>query len=132
MATRGAPAVLTHIDKAEASRFRPDQAAAPRTTFSGQATLPQLCMLFVTSEHPSNFSRGDTNVSGRNINVGTNMFAQFGHKSNTELSDLAIGFSLRVEVCATFAAAHVHLYLVRILFSRFVDDMIAYVLSRRS
>jgi hypothetical protein len=36
------------------------------------------------------------------------VLAQFGHKGNTELSDLVIRFALWVKVCTTFAAAHAH------------------------
>lgn len=121
---------MTYIDETEASSFWPDQAATPRTALSSQAALPQICLLLVTSEHPANFSRRDTDVSGRDISVGTDVLAQFSHKSNTEFPDLAVGFPLRIKVCATFAAAHVHLHHVRIVISRF-EGMKAYILSRR-
>jgi hypothetical protein len=102
--------IQTYIDKSEAGGLWSDQAATPVATFTGQDTFPQFCLLFVAAKHPTNFSWRNTNITSRNVNVGTDVLAQFGHEGDTELSNLAIGFPFRVEVGATFASTHVHYF----------------------
>jgi hypothetical protein len=54
-------------------------------------------------------SRGtNTDITGRNVRVGTNVPRQLAHEGNAEPTDLGIALALRVEVGTTLATTHHH------------------------
>ena len=62
--------------------------------------------LVVMSTRDSDFNAIDADVAGGNIDVRADMPIELGHETLAEAHDLMVALSLRIEVRATFAAAH--------------------------
>jgi hypothetical protein len=60
----------------------------------------------VRSEHVTNLSARNTNITGGDIGVGANVSGQLTHESLAEATDLVVRLALGVEVGATFATTH--------------------------
>jgi hypothetical protein len=99
--------VLDVVDNTVTSGLRTDERSTPRSTLSGQDTLPGVADLLVLAEHETDLATSDTDITSGNISVGTDVLAQLGHERDTEATDLVIGLALGVEVGATLTTAHV-------------------------
>ena len=95
------------VDSAVASGLGPDQATAPAATLAGKDTLPLVGERAVGTEHVTNLAASDTDVTGGNVGLGTNVLVELTHEGNAEAADLAVALALGVEVGATLATAHV-------------------------
>lgn len=107
----------THIDKAITGGLRANQRTTPAETLSCQHTLPLVSLSLVSTEQETDLATTDTNITSRNVNISTDVLAQFHHKSTAEFANFIVGFALRVEVCTTFTTAHVHFVLSSAQFS---------------
>jgi len=95
------------VNAAVTSGLRPDQAATPAATLAGEDTLPLVGESAVSTEHVTDLTASDTNVTSRHISLGANVLVQLAHETVAEAADLAVGLALGVEVGATLATAHV-------------------------
>ena len=94
------------VDKTEASGLGSDQATSPVATLAGKDAFPPVPLCSVGAEHVSDLTRGNTNVTGRNVGVSTNVLVKLAHEGNAELADLVVRLALGVEVGTTLATAH--------------------------
>lgn len=99
--------VLDVVDGAVASGLRPDQAAAPCATLTGEDTLPLVGESAVGTEHVTDLAASDTDVTGGNVSLGANVLVKLAHERAAEAADLAVRLALGVEVGATLATTHV-------------------------
>ncbi len=99
---------MTYVDEAISSGLGSDQRAAPASPLSGQDPLPFVLLCPIGTEQPSDLSRGDTNVSGRDIGVSSNVLVQLAHEGHAEFPDLVVGLALGVKVCSSLATADVY------------------------
>ena len=100
--------MITHVDEAETSGLWSDQTTAPRSSLTGQDTLPKGSLSFVCTEQPSNLSSRHTDIPGRNVGVGANVLAELSHESIAELANFIVGLALGLEVGTTFTTSDVH------------------------
>ena len=100
--------VITDIDKAVASGFRPDQASSPGSALPGQHTFPKLRVGLVGTEQPANLTGRDSNIAGRDVDVGADVLAQLAHEGDAELADLIVGFAFGVEVGSSLSTSDIH------------------------
>ena len=61
---------------------------------------------FVLTEHKTDFSAANADVACRYISISANMTVELSHEGLAKAHDLIVAFTFRVEICATFAAAH--------------------------
>lgn len=99
--------VLNVVDDTVAGGLRADERTTPAATLTGENTLPLVADLLVLAEHEANLAAGNTDITGGNVGVGTDVLAQLGHEGDTEAADLVVGLSLGVEVGSTLTTAHV-------------------------
>lgn len=99
--------VLDVVDDTVAGSLGADEGTAPAAALTGENTLPLVADLLVLAEHEANLAAGNTDITGGNVGVGTDVLAQLGHEANAEATDLVVGLALGVEVGSTLATAHV-------------------------
>lgn len=99
--------VLHVVDNTVASGLGTDQRTTPAATLTGEDTLPLVADLAVLAEKETDLTAGDTDITSRNISVGTDVLAELGHESNTEAADFVVGLALGVEVRTTLTTTHV-------------------------
>lgn len=85
-----------------------DQASTPVQALSCQDTLPFVPLAAVGTEHVSDLSAADTDITGGHVSVGADVLAQSRHEGAAELANLAITLALGVEVGTSFTSTHVH------------------------
>ena len=95
------------VDNAVTSGLRPDQAATPAATLTSENTLPLVGKSAVSTEHVTDLTTSNTNITRRHIGLSTNVLVQLAHESVAETANLAVRLALGVEVRATLATAHV-------------------------
>lgn len=61
----------------------------------------------VLPEHVTNLTASHTDVTSRNIGVGTNVLGELSHERDAEATDFVVGLAFGVEVGTTLATAHV-------------------------
>ena len=95
--------VVTSYNKAHTvtSSLGTDEGTSPVTTLAGQDTSELVPLALVSTEQVTNFPSTNTNVTSRNILVGTNVLGQLPHEGETEAADLTVGLALRVKVGTT-------------------------------
>lgn len=98
--------VLDVVDETVAGGFGADEGTTPAATLTGEDTLPLVADLLVLAEHETDLATGDTDVTGGNVSVGTDVLGQLGHEGDAEAADLAVGLALGVEVGTTLTATH--------------------------
>ena len=69
-----------YIDETVAGGFRPDQAASPGPALSGEDSFPELRVGFVGAKQPANLTGRDTDIAGRDIDIGADVFTQLAHE----------------------------------------------------
>ena len=99
--------VVDVVDDTVAGGLGADQTATPGATLAGEDTLPGVAHLAVLAEQEADLATGDTDITGGDVSVGTDVAGQLGHEGDTEATDLAVGLALGVEVGATLTTAHV-------------------------
>lgn len=99
--------VLNVVDNTVSGGLGADERTTPAATLTGENTLPLVADLLVLAEHEANLAAGNTDITGGNVGVGTDVLAQLGHEGDTEAADLVVGLSLGVEVGSTLTTAHV-------------------------
>ena len=97
----------TYVDETESSGFGTNQAATPVKALSGQDALPNVPLSLVSTKEITNLTAANTNVTSRNVDSGTNVFAELHHEGAAEFADFVVGFSLGVEVGTTLTTTHV-------------------------
>lgn len=80
--------------------------SSPVGTLTGKDTSVLVPVFLVGTEHEANFTSTSTNVTSRDISVGTDVSRELLHEGVAESSDLAVGLALGVEVGTTFTTAH--------------------------
>ena len=65
-----------------------------------------MCQFFVHTEHIAYLTATDTDITGRNILVGTDVTVEFRHESLAEAHDLSIALTTGREVGATLGTTH--------------------------
>ncbi|MNR62374.1 hypothetical protein D3C85_1843780 [compost metagenome] len=60
---------------------------------------------FVLSEHVADLPRANTNISGRDIRVRTNVAVQLSHKALGKSHDLPVRLAFGIEIGTAFSAA---------------------------
>ena len=58
----------------------------------------------VLAEHIADLPRAYTDIASRNVRIGTDILAEFGHEALTEAHDLAVRFPLGIEIRAALAS----------------------------
>lgn len=99
--------VVDVVDETVAGSLGTDEGTTPAAALAGENTLPLVADLLVLAEHEANLAAGDTDITGGNVGVGTDVLAQLGHEGDTEAADLAVALALGVEVGSTLATTHV-------------------------
>ena len=97
-----------YVDKTEPSSLGSDQAATPCSALTRQTAFPNVFLGLVRAKQPSNLTRRDANISGRNICVSSNMPAELPHEGDAEFADLIVRFAFGIEVRSPFAPTDVH------------------------
>lgn len=95
------------VDETVAGGLGTDQRTTPATALAGEDTLPLVADLAVLAKEETDLTTGDTNVTGGDVGVGTDVLAQLGHEGHAEATDLVVGLALGVEVGTTLATTHV-------------------------
>ena len=95
------------VNAAITSGLRPDQAATPAATLASENTLPLVGESAVSTEHVTDLTASDTNVTSRHISLRANVLVQLAHETVAEAADLAVRLALGVKVGTALATAHV-------------------------
>lgn len=98
----------THVNETETSSLWSDQRTTPCETLSSQDSLPFTLSGLVRAEEVSDFATSDTDITGWDVGIGTNVLAQFAHEGNAEFADFIVGFALWVKIGSSFSTSHVH------------------------
>jgi hypothetical protein len=101
-----------HVDEAITSGLGSDQRTTPVQSLAGEDTLPAVPLRSIGAKHPADLSRRNTNITSRNIGVGTDVLAQFTHESYAELANLVVRLALGIEICSSLAAAHLNFMVI--------------------
>lgn len=96
------------VDKSVSSGLRTDQRSSPRSSLSGDDTLPLVAVSLVGSEHVSDLTSSDTDITGRNVSELSDVLGKLAHESVAETTDLVVRLSLGVEVRSSLSSSHVH------------------------
>jgi len=99
--------VVDVVDQTVTRGLWPDEGTTPCKTLTSEDTLPFVPVLLVCTEHVTNLTATNTDITSRDISVSTDMPAQFAHKGVAELADLVVRLALGVEVGTTLTTAHV-------------------------
>lgn len=99
--------VLGVVDDTVTGGLRADEGTTPAAALASEHTLPLVADLLVLAEHEADLATGDTNVTGGDVGVGTDVLAQLGHEGDAEAADLVVGLALGVEVGTTLTTTHV-------------------------
>ena len=62
--------------------------------------------LFILSEKITDLTCSHADITGRHVNIRSDMSLKLGHESLTETHYLSVAFSVRIKVGAAFCAAH--------------------------
>ena len=95
-----------HINQTVTGGLSTAQRTAKGQTFTGQHALINAGQTLILTKQITDLSTAYTNITGRYITVSADIFIQLGHKALAEMHNLAVGFTLRVEIGAAFAAAN--------------------------
>lgn len=99
--------VVDVVDDTVAGGLGTDQRTTPAAALAGEDTLPLVADLAVLAEEETDLTTGDTNVTGGDVGIGTDVLAQLGHEGHAEATDLVVGLALGVEVGTTLTTTHV-------------------------
>lgn len=94
------------IDETVTSGLGTDVRTSPVSTLTGKDTSVLVPVLLIGTEHEANLTSTSTNVTSRDISVGTDVSREFLHEGIAESSDLAVGLALGVKVGTTLTTAH--------------------------
>ena len=94
------------INLAVTGSFRTDQTAAPFEAFTGQNAGEFIAQPFVLAEHETDLTAANTDITGRNVSIRTDMTLQFGHEALAETHHFIVGFSFGIEIASAFSTAH--------------------------
>lgn len=83
-----------------------DVRTSPVSTLTGKDTSVLVPVLLIGTEHEANLTSTSTNVTSRDISVGTDVSREFLHEGIAESSDFAVGLALGVKVGTAFTTAH--------------------------
>ena len=97
---------IEEVNKAITGSFGTDQGTTEGHPFAGENAGEFVGKAFVLTEHIADFTSTGTDVTGGNVEVGTDVAIQFGHEGLAETHDFAIGFAATIKVGTTFTAAH--------------------------
>jgi hypothetical protein len=86
--------------------FRADETAAESETLARQDAGEAIGESLVLSEHVADFARAHADVPSRYVGVLADVAMELYHEGLAEAHNLAVTFSLGVEVRAAFGAAH--------------------------
>src|SRR5690606_26319008 len=89
-----------------ASGLRSHQAAAIAAPLACQNRREVIGELLVSTKHETDFALANTNISGRNIPLRTNVLVQLLHERLTEAHHLAITLAMRIKIGATLPTTH--------------------------
>ena len=95
------------VDSTVASGLGPDQATAPAATLASKDTLPLVGKSAVSTEHVTNLTTSNTNITSGHISLRANVLVQLPHEAIAEAADLAVRLALGVKVGTALATAHV-------------------------
>ena len=99
--------VLGVVDDTVAGGLGADERTTPAAALTGEDTFPLVADLLVLAEHEADLAAGDTDVTGGDVSVGTDVLAELGHEGDTEAADLIVGLALGVKVGTTLTTTHV-------------------------
>ena len=95
------------IQGAEAGSLRTEDGAAPGAALSGEdAGIVFARKLFVHSVEESYFTSSHSDISGRDILVGTDAVPKLEHERLAEAHDLGVRLAHRIEIGTALGAAH--------------------------
>lgn len=97
----------TDVDETVTSSLGPDQRPTPCSSLTSDDTLPLVPVSLVGTEHVSDLTTTNTDVTSGNIGELANMSGQLTHESIAETTDLIVSLALGVEVRTALATAHV-------------------------
>ena len=98
--------ILHEVNGAVAGCLGADLAATEFHTLTREYTDEAVFQAFVLTEQVTDFACADADITGRHIRVFADVATQFDHERLTEAHDFVVGFSFRIEIGATLAAAH--------------------------
>jgi hypothetical protein len=110
MTLRALPAALEHffgeVHAAETGGFRANQAAAVSHALAGEDAGELVAQALVLAKQETDLPRTDTDITGRHVDVSTDVAIQLAHERLAEAHDFSIALALRIEVGTALAAAH--------------------------
>lgn len=83
-----------------------DVGTSPVSTLTSKDTSVLVPVLLIGTEHEANLTSTSTDVTSRDIGVGTDVSRELLHEGIAESSDFAVGFALGVKVGTTLTATH--------------------------
>jgi hypothetical protein len=81
---------ITYVNETITGGLRSDQTTTPASSLASQYALPPVLLSTISTEEPSDLTTGDTNITGWNISVCSNVLVQLAHEGNAELPDLIV------------------------------------------
>jgi hypothetical protein len=97
-----------YVDETVTSSLGTDQRTTPGSALTSEHALPPVAVIAVCTEEPSDLTARHTNITSRNVGIGTDVLAQLTHERNAELADLVVGLALGVEVGTTLTTTNVN------------------------
>ena len=94
------------VNSAETCCFRTDKRTAEGKAFTCQNACEFVAKAFVLTEHITNFSCTNADVTCRNVCVSTDVFGKFCHETLAETHNFVVGLASGVKVGTTFTATH--------------------------
>ena len=103
----GVEHIFDEVQQAVAGRLGARQTAAVSQALAREnCGIVSVANALVLPEKIANLAPADTNVTGRNVDVRTNVAVEFGHEALAEFHNFVVGLALRVEVGTALAAAN--------------------------
>lgn len=100
--------VVDVVDESEAGGLGADERSSPASTLSGDDTLPLVAVGLVGTEHVTNLTSTNTDITSGDISELANVAGKLAHEGVAEATDLVVALALGVKVGTTLSSSHVH------------------------
>ena len=96
--------LIGDVNKAIAGCLRTSEGTTEGETLTSQYALIEAGQSLILAIHITYLTSADTDITGRNVGILTDILVELGHEALAETHHLCIGLAVRVEVSATLAA----------------------------